>query len=429
MAEANNDKARKTIAVVGAGISGMGAAHFLAAHHDVTLFEAENRLGGHARTIHAGIRGDQPVDTGFIVFNHENYPNLRRLFADLDVPTSKADMSFSVSLNAGEFEYALKRDRPLNGILAQPANVFRPKYLQMLRDILRFNAHARAASADPSLTLEDLIGRLGLGPWMRDRFLVPFVGAIWSAPGSAAVTFPAKTLVQFLDNHGLLTHKEHPQWYSVDGGSAIYVAKLASQIKRNGGTIRTGRAVDRIERKCKGVTLWCHGDEHHFDKVILAVHSDQAARILADPSEIEAAALNAIAFRPNRVVLHSDASLMPRRRACWAAWNHVGATDAGPDDPVSVTYWMNALQTSIPQDDPTFVSLNPTQPIDPALVYDEHVFHHPTYSHSSLNARDQLATLNGQRNTWYCGAWMGHGFHEDGIASALDVVRAITKGT
>lgn len=415
-----SDGRRQRIAIIGSGIAGLGAAHALATNHHVTVYEAEPRLGGHARTLWAGQRSDQPVDTGFIVFNHANYPRLTALFDELDIQTTPADMSFSVSLDNGAFEFALRKDRALRGIFGQPSNILSPRFLGLLRDILRFNAQAKAAARDPSLTLGALIENLGLGDWFRDRFLVPFTAAIWSAPPKDVLAFPAQTLIAFLDNHGLLTHHAHPQWYSVKGGSAVYVDALARAITARGGVFRTGHAVDAIRRADTGAHVTAAGQTEFFDAVVLAVHADQALGMLVDATGPERAALADITFQPNTVVLHSDPTLMPVRRACLAAWNHVGSA-AAADAPVSVTYWMNALQVSIPKTDPLFVSLNPTRPVRDRLIFDQAVFHHPVYTHQSIAARDRIRATNGTNNTWFCGAWLGNGFHEDGLASAQSV--------
>lgn len=414
----------RRIAVIGGGIAGMSAAHDLARDHAVTLFEAEPRLGGHARTVMAGRAGDVAVDTGFIVFNEPNYPGLTRLFRELDVPVTRADMSFSVSLDQGGFEYAFREERPLRGIFAQKRNMLRPRFWRMLRDVLHFNAHAKSAARDPALDMDGLLTALKTGPWLRDRFLLPFAGAIWSTPTDRIWAFPAETLVDFLDNHGLLTHKAHPQWYTVQGGSRVYVDRLGAAISARGGQVLTGHPVEAVRRDAGRVDLRHGGAWQSFDAVVFAVHADAALRLLTDPSHEETQALSAIRFTANEAVLHSDPRLMPRRRAAWAAWNHRGST-TGASSAVAVTYWMNALQVTLPRDEPLFLTLNPDADIAPDRVYDRHLFHHPAYDHRALAARRQLRAGNGAQNTWFCGAWLRNGFHEDGVQSAADITKAL----
>lgn len=411
--------APQRIAIVGGGISGLSAAWLLARDHSVTLFEAEPRLGGHARTVVAGRRGDQPVDTGFIVFNYTNYPHLTGLFRDLDVPVIRSDMSFGVSLNGGRIEYAL---RSLDTLFAQRRNLFAPRFYGMIRDILRFNAGAEAAvAATPDVTIAELVARMGLGVQFRDAYLYPFCGAIWSTPDRGIGAFPAQALVRFMRNHGLMSKGQHHQWWTVEGGSISYVRRLADALTRAGVSLRTGAPVRAIHRDGKGVQLRAEGAEpEDFDHVILATHPDQSLRMLADADAGERAALSAIRFQPNRTVLHADPRVMPRRRKCWSSWVSRGDTGSGA---VDVSYWMNRLQ-GIPENDPLFVSLNPTQEIDARLIYDEVSFSHPVFDLPALAAQRQIATMQGARNTWFAGAWLRNGFHEDGFASAWRVARA-----
>ncbi|MGY6411053.1 MAG: NAD(P)/FAD-dependent oxidoreductase [Alkalilacustris sp.] len=417
------DAASRRIAVIGAGISGLAAAHLLGRTHKVVLFEAEPRLGGHARTVIAGKRGDQPVDTGFIVFNHVNYPNLVRLFADLDVPTVPSTMSFGASFDGGRFEYALQS---LDSLFAQRSNILDPRYLRMLRDILRFFAKGRTLADAHDLTVDDMIARLGLGRWFRDRFLLPFSGAIWSTPAEEIGAFPAAALITFFDNHNLLQYSDQHQWYTVQGGSIEYVRRMEAAMRAQGTELRCGAPVQAVRRTEAGVEVRAAGAEWEaFDEVIFASHSDQSLALLTDPSEAERAALSKVRYQPNHAVLHADESLMPKRRKCWASWVYTEARGQAPG-PVSLSYWMNSLQP-IPQDDPMFVTLNPRRPIREELIYDEVSFHHPVYDLAALQGQAEIRALNGTRNTWYCGAWMRNGFHEDGFASAVDVVSAMGR--
>ena len=413
----------RRIAVIGAGISGLGAAHLLAGTNRVTLFEAEARLGGHARTVIAGRRGDQPVDTGFIVFNQVNYPNLTRLFDRLGVPVAKSDMSFAASIDGGRIEYGLGG---LDIIFAQRANLVRPAFLGMMRDILRFNAHAAATTRDPAETIGGLIERLRLGDWFRDYYLLPFSGAIWSTPLEKILDFPAETMIRFFENHALLNYSGQHQWYTVAGGSIQYVSRLEAALRRQGAEIRLAAPVEAVRRRPGAVEVRARGgDWEAFDEVVFASHSDQALAMLSDATPEERAALGAVRYQPNEAVLHADESLMPKRKAVWSSWNYAEERGARRDR-IALTYWMNSLQP-IPKDDPLFVTLNATRPIREELIYDQSTFHHPVYDLAALEAQKTIRAMNGARGTWFCGAWMRNGFHEDGLASAVEVAEAVTR--
>ena len=412
--------APQRIAIVGAGIAGLSCAWLLARHHQVTMYETEPRLGGHARTVFAGKRGDQPVDTGFIVFNHVNYPHLTSMFRDLDVPTAKSDMSFGVSLEGGRVEYALRSG---NALFGQRRNIIDPSFHLMLRDVLRFNAGAEAeVAATPNLTIADLIEKMGLGARFRDHYLYPFCGAIWSTPDHDIGIFPARALVRFMRNHGLLSRGEHHQWWTVDGGSIRYVERIMAALVRAGVDLRPGATVKAVKRIGGKITLSALGAQAEvYDHVVLATHADQALAILSDADSTEKTVLSAIRFQPNHAILHADPSVMPRRRRCWSSW-------ISRDDPkfagAAVTYWMNRLQ-NIPDDDPLFVTLNPGEGIDPRLIYDQVTFRHPVFDLAAMEAQTQIATMQGNRNTWFAGAWLRNGFHEDGFASAMRIARRL----
>ncbi|MEM9248145.1 MAG: FAD-dependent oxidoreductase [Pseudomonadota bacterium] len=412
--------APRRIAIVGAGISGMGAAYMLADAHHVTLIEAEPRLGGHARTKVAGKRGDQPVDTGFIVFNEPNYPHLTALFEALGVPRAKSSMSFGASIRDGWMEYGLASR---NAVFGQRRNLARPAFLRMIRDILRFNREAERV-ATPEMTIGGLIDALSLGPWFKDYYLTPFSGAIWSTPVDKILDFPARAMMDFFRNHALLDYENQHQWYTIPGGSIEYVTRLHAALLTKGVEVRLGAPVAGIRRHATGAELRHEGgDWESYDDVILATHSDQALALLSDPSPEESARLGAIRYQPNDVVLHADTSIMPKRKLCWSSWNYT--EDArGRDQAIGVTYWMNSLQP-IPKDDPLFVTLNATHRIREELIHDQTVLHHPVYDLAALDARAGIIAENGRRNTWFCGAWLKNGFHEDGLASAVDVARAI----
>jgi uncharacterized protein len=413
--------APRRIAVIGGGISGMAAAHLLAGEDAVVLFEAEHRLGGHARTVLAGKRGDQPVDTGFIVYNRVNYPHLVALFEKLGVPVTESNMTFGASIAGGKLEYGL---RSLDALFAQRWRIADPRFLGMLRDIMRFNARAEAASQTPGLTVGDLLAALGTGAWFRDYYILPLSGAIWSTPSHGILDFPAQALIRFMKNHALLSVSGQHQWYTVKGGSIEYVRRLQAALVQEGVDLRLGAKVAGVQRDGSGATVRCEGGEWEpFDEVIFATHSDDALRLLADPSPDEARLLGAVRYQPNEAVLHADASLMPKHKSVWSSW--VYTEPAGPrPDRIDLTYWMNSLQP-IPQDDPLFVTLNSNRPINDKLIHDVVTFRHPVYDLPALAAQSGIRAINGTNATWFCGAWMKNGFHEDGFASAVDVVDAL----
>ncbi len=398
----------------------MGAAYFLSKTHAVTLFEAEPRLGGHARTVLAGKNGDQPVDTGFIVFNYVNYPHLVKLFEALDVPIAKSDMSFAASIGGGQIEYGL---RNLQALFAQKRNLTRPGFARMVRDIMRFNARAEAVAQDSTITLGALMDQMQMGRWFRDYYLTPISGAIWSTPKEEIMDFPAQALIRFFRNHNLLQATGQHQWWTVQGGSIEYVKRLEAAMRRQGVDIRLAAPIEAVRRVPGGVDIRRRGDWEGFDEVVFATHSDQSLAMLADPSAAEAKALGDVRYQPNEAVLHADACAMPRRRATWSSWNYT-ERKGHEGGPIDLTYWMNCLQP-IPESDPLFVTLNSRGPIDERLIYDTATFHHPVYDLAALAAQGSIRETNGTNNTWFCGAWMKNGFHEDGLASAVDVVEAM----
>lgn len=422
--EAAGQGFRKRIAVIGGGISGMSAAHMLADHHNVTLFEAAPRLGGHARTVLAGKHGNQPVDTGFIVFNHANYPLMADLFAKLDVPVEKSDMSFGASVAGGRIEYGLAS---LNAVFAQRSNIANPRYLRMLRDVFRFNANALDfAKAHPDLTIGAFIRQMGLSDWFRDFYLLPLSGAIWSTPVDAILDFPAHAMVQFFENHALLHHTGQHQWYTVSGGSVEYVKRLGSRLQTQGAELRLGAAVKSVTRRAGQVEIAIAGQApEFFDEVVFATHSDDTLWMLTNPTPGERAALGQIAYQPNRITLHADDAVMPKRKACWSSWNYSDAPGR-LNGQIDLTYWMNRLQNIDPSD-PLFVTLNSSRPIRDEMIYDEVTLRHPVYTRDALKAQDQIAAFNGANHTWFCGAWMRHGFHEDGIWSAAQVAEKLNS--
>ena len=418
--ETSTSSPRK-IAVIGAGISGMGAAHALAKNHQVCLFEAEARLGGHARTRMAGRHGDQAVDTGFIVFNHVNYPHLVALFDLLEVPTTKSNMSFGASFGGGKMEYGLAS---LNALFATRSNIANPKFLRLVRDVMTFNKHGLAASKEEGLTIAGLMVKLNLSDYFADHYLLPFSGAIWSTPKEKIMDFPAMSLLQFFDNHALLGATGQHQWYTVDGGSQEYVHRLSTSMFSRGVDLRLNAPIEGVKRNPAGVEVKARGgDWEQFDEVVFATHSDDTLAMLADATEAEQSTLGAIKYQPNKVVLHSDTSIMPKRRQTWSSW--VYSEDANKSsDQIDLTYWMNSLQPWL-QADPLMVTLNTTRDIDEHLIWDEVSLRHPVYDLAAIAAQSKAAAMNGSNRTWFCGAWMKNGFHEDGLSSAYDVVTAL----
>ena len=405
------------IAIIGSGISGLASAYFLKRKHDITLYEREDRLGGHSRTVTVRHGGRIiPVDTGFIVFNERNYPNLTALFAELGVPVKDSDMTYAMSVGDGQFEWGAQ---DLNTIFGQRRNIFRPSFYSLFGEVMRFNRAAeQAVAANPVISLGDLIASMGLSERFRQLYLLPMSGAIWSSPPRQMLAFPAKVFVDFFRNHGLLAMSGQPQWRTVDGGSKEYVARIAASL---GDSVRTGCAATSVRRDNTAVRVTdTGGTTTAFDHVVFACHSDEALALLADPTPAEAAALGAIRYQRNDAILHADPRFMPRRQRCWASWNYK-SDGKGNEPAVSVTYWMNRLQ-GIDRSFPLFVTLNPQSKVADADIFDRHVFHHPVFDAAAISAQHDIAGMQGQNNTWFCGAYLRHGFHEDGLHSALKVV-------
>ena len=404
------------IAVIGSGISGLSAAWLLSKRHRVSLFEADDRLGGHSNTIDAG---GTPVDTGFIVYNEATYPNLTALLGHLGVPTIASDMSFAVSLDGGRLEYS---GTGLAGLLAQPANVARPRFWMMLKELLRFY---REAPYDigriGEISLAEYLDAKGYGAAFRDDHLYPMAAAIWSTPALDVGSYPAAAFIRFCENHGLLKLSGRPIWRTVDGGSRKYVARLAEKVA---GRTFSGCGVRSIARRAGSVWLTDNeGIERRFDQVVVATHADQALRMLADPSQDERRLLGSFGYSRNEAVLHSDPRLMPRRRRAWSSWNYMTETQ-GETRKLSVTYWMNRLQ-SLPNDQQLFVTLNPVAEPEASTVRHRIVYEHPAFDAVAMRAQKQLWSLQGDRNTWFCGAYFGAGFHEDGLQAGLAVAEEL----
>lgn len=408
------------IAVVGSGVSGLSCAWLLSQAHEVSLFETDDRIGGHSNTVDAPSPHEPvAVDTGFIVYNETNYPNLTALFAHLNVPTKPAHMSFAVSVDDGAFEYC---SHGLSALFAQKRNYASPKFWRMIGDLLRFQKQAPRDLPElerSGETLDAYLVRGGYGPLFREAHLLPQAAAIWSCSMGQMAGYPAASFVRFYMNHNLLRVDVRPTWRTVEGGSRSYVSRLAAAFR---GRIVTGARIAGVLRGLDGAALrFADGRLEGFDAVVLATHSDQALKLLEAPSADERRLLGAIEYRPNRVILHRDTSLMPRRRKAWAAWNHLGYSDRAGEG--GVTYWMNELQ-SLPGP-PLFVSLNPAKAPDPALVIGEWDYEHPLFDGPAVAAQAELWSLQGRRNVWFAGAWFGSGFHEDGLQAGLAVAEQL----
>ncbi len=410
------------IAIIGSGIAGLGAAWLLQHSHAVVLFEQAGYAGGHTNTYrHLSPSGEIAIDTGFIVYNEPCYPNLCGLFRHLGVETRDSDMSFGVSLGQGDYEYAGDN---LATLFAQPGNLVSPTHLGMLLEILRFNRLTKRLLAQdrlPHCTLGEFMDQNGFGMAVRSRYLGPMAGAIWSTSTRKAFDYPYPDFARFFESHGLLNAVDRPQWRTVTGGSHTYVNKLLADYR---GELQLNSRVEALRRTPDGVILRSGGQELAFDAVIMACHSDQALGLLSDADDAERAVLEGVPYARNHAVLHTDVSLLPKRRAAWSSWNYLGREDALNDDPVTVTYWMNRLQ-GLAGSTQYLVTLNPPRPPRAGTVIQEVEYEHPQFTPAALTTRQRLAEIQGRRQTWFCGAWTGYGFHEDGLKSAVNVARVM----
>lgn len=408
---------RQKIAIIGSGISGLTAAWFLRHDHDITLFEADSRLGGHTNTVEVETLGKKfSIDTGFIVCNDHTYPNFLRLMDELGVHTQPAPMGFSVIVDHCNLEYS---SRVPGGLLAQPSNLLKPRFIRMVKDILRF---MREAPQDALLahnpSLGDYLSAKGYSQEFREHYLLPIGSAIWSSPIDTLNQFPLKQFVHFFNNHGLLDLKQRVKWRTVTGGSQRYVDKLCEELSP---FIQLSSAITKVERLGEQVLVQSNGQDLHFDQVVFACHSDQALRLIDNPSQAEKDVLGAIPFEPNQATLHTDARVLPKRKAAWSSWNyHVGAGN----QPAALSYHMNALQ-DLDADVEFCVSINQKDRIDRNTILYQTDYSHPVYTLKSVAARQRWSEISGVNKLHFCGAYWEHGFHEDGVRSGLRVANSI----
>lgn len=406
---------RKAIAVVGSGISGLAAAWLLSKRHAVTLYEAEGRPGGHSNTVEVAVgTANVAVDTGFIVFNPPSYPNLVALFDHLGVPTARSSMSFAVSMADGAYEYS---GSGLACLVGHASNIVNPGHWLMVRDLFRFlrEAGSGGMAVDESEPLGSCLDRLGYSAAFVERHIMPMAAAIWSTPSRDVLAFPAASFTRFFLNHGLLEVRNRPQWRTVAGGSREYVSRL---LRSSLADVRLGEPVTGVRRSERGVTVETASERRTFDACVIACHADDALALLADPDATERRLLGAFQYKANRAVLHRDASLMPRRRRLWSSWNYLGS-GAGLESRLSVTYWMNNLQPLGPDAGDIFVTLNPVRRPAPGAVIAEFDYAHPMFDAAAMQAQRELWSLQGRRQTWFCGSYFGYGFHEDGLQAGL----------
>ena len=406
------------IAIVGSGISGLGAAWLLAQGHDVRVFEADGRIGGHSNTVAVQApEGPRLIDTGFIVYNTQCYPNLIALFDHLGVPTAKSSMTFAVSLDQGRYEYS---GSGAHGLFGQPSNLFNLDHWRMTRDIWRFFREADALRTDATAET------ISLGAWLAERkysrafvdlHILPMAAAIWSAPTSELMAFPAAAFARFFANHGLLQVRNRPEWRTVCGGSRAYVQRICATL---GNPVATGHRVVAVRRQNAGASLtFASGSNETFDHAVLACHADQALGLLADATADERRILSPFKYAKNVAVLHTDACWMPCRRRLWSSWNYIGAGDG-----LCLTYWMNKLQPLATTEN-YFITLNAAGEIAPEKTLQTFAYEHPLFNAAAMAAQKQLWALQGVRNTWFAGSYFGYGFHEDGLQAGLAVAEAL----
>ncbi len=415
---------RQKIAVIGSGIAGHTAAWALSKVHDVTLYEADDRFGGHANTVDINLNGTiTPVDTGFIVYNELNYPNLIALFDHLGVETKKSNMSFGLSLHGGAFEY--RSDKAISSLFARKRNAVSLRFWLMLRDLVKFYGLGADLIHRPdinNITLRDLLDELKLSQGFIDDHLVPMAACIWSASYNQILNFPAATFIRFFTNHGLFIIKDRPQWRTVTGGSRSYISALHKDMKVR--ALKNAR-VRSVVRAQDGVRVIADGQpDIVYDHVVMAAHGDQTLAMIESPSQQEQDILRNFKYSKNIAVLHRDRKLMPKRKAVWSSWNYVAPQSHSRDADVPITYWMNLLQGIDPAHD-VFVSLNPRTEISETLIDKSINYEHPIFDRAAIAAQSRLSEIQGADRIWFCGSCWGHGFHEDACASGVSVARAL----
>ena len=424
----------KKIAIVGSGISGLAVAHSLKGQADITLFEAGAYFGGHSNTVDITLPTPQGmvthgVDTGFLVFNERTYPNLIGLFAELGVETALSDMSFSVQAPKVWGDEALEwSGSNLDTVFAQRGNLLRPKFLKMLADVLRFNKTCtriaeQQTESEMRQPLSEFLKHHNFSEAFKNWYFLPMMGCIWSCPTDQMLQFPVATMIRFCHNHGLIQVSNRPRWFTVKGGSKNYVQKIVADVRDK----RLNTPVSLIERDESGVRIVTQDHAERFDEVVICTHSDQALRMLRVPTPAEQKYLSAIPYQDNVAVLHTDESVLPSRRKAWAAWNYERASDEGQESArVCLHYLLNKLQP-LPFEQAVVVSLNPTKPIDPTKIIASIDYAHPVFDLAAIDAQQHLPEIQGQQHTWFAGAWMGYGFHEDGLKAGLGVARQLLQ--
>ncbi|WP_090129917.1 NAD(P)/FAD-dependent oxidoreductase [Limnohabitans sp. Rim11] len=424
----------KKIAIVGSGISGLAVAHSLKGQADITLFEAGAYFGGHSNTVDITLPTAQGmvthgVDTGFLVFNERTYPNLIGLFAELGVETALSDMSFSVQAPKVWGDEALEwSGSNLDTVFAQRGNLLRPKFLKMLADVLRFNKTCtriaeQQTESEMRQPLSEFLKHHNFSEAFKNWYFLPMMGCIWSCPTDQMLQFPVATMIRFCHNHGLIQVSNRPRWFTVKGGSKNYVQKIVANVRDK----RLNTPVSLIERDESGVRIVTQDHAERFDEVVICTHSDQALRMLRVPTPAEQKYLSAIPYQDNVAVLHTDESVLPSRRKAWAAWNYERASDEGQESArVCLHYLLNKLQP-LPFEQAVVVSLNPTKPIDPTKIIASIDYAHPVFDLAAIDAQQHLPEIQGQQHTWFAGAWMGYGFHEDGLKAGLGVARQLLQ--
>lgn len=413
------------IAIIGSGISGLSAAYFLSDKYQVKIFEKHDYLGGHSNTVDVKYgKRKIAVDTGFIVFNKRTYPNLLNFFHLLNVDYEASNMSFAVKINEGSLEYA---GTNLASVFAQPKNILNISFLKMLRDILHFNKASLQLlekKFDAKYNLEKLLKDLGVGDYFINYYLLPMAGAIWSCPTQTMLKYPAQSFLKFFKNHGLLTVQDQPQWYTVSGGSREYVKKIAKKVGSK--NIVLNSFVYKVTKN-SDETLTVESDEgkETFDKVVIATHPDQSLKMLIDADSRQVDVLSSFKYQKNLAILHKDRSVMPNAKKAWASWVYSKNDDElESDNPIAVTYWMNNLQ-NIDSQYPLFVTLNPNTDIKKSDIFDSFIYEHPIFDSAAIKAQKELPNIQGINNIYFCGAYHANGFHEDGISSALRVVKSL----